>query len=120
MRSIAITSVLLLLACIPVLANEFSGTRFLKISTADQAAVVKKTDGKLQLLKVGDMVDAETRIIAFEENHAILERPGEWGPTKYIVDVLAGQMHITRMARRPLEKHHFGKGEVKSFNTSSQ
>ena len=110
----------LLIASHAALANEFSGTRFLKISTADQAAVVKKLDGKLQLLKVGDLVDAEIRIIAFEDNHAILEGPGEWGPTKYIVDVLAGQMHISSMARRPLEKHYLGKGEVKSFNTQSR
>ena len=117
MKSIVISSVILLFACTPVLANEFSGTRFVKISAADQAAVVKNSDGKLRLLKVGDMVDAETRIFAFEENHAILEGPGEWGPTKYIVDVSAGQMYISSMARRPLENHYSGEGKVKPLKT---
>jgi len=110
---------LLLLTPNWILANQFNGTRILKISTADHAAVVKNKDGKLQLLKVGDMVDAETRLIAIEDNHAVLEGPGEWGPTKYIVDVSAGLMNISSMTRMPLEKHHFGKGEVKSFRTTS-
>ena len=120
MKTITMILGFILLAPSLILANEFSGTRFLKISTADQAAVVKNLDGKLKLLKVGDLVDAETRIIAFEDNHAILEGPGEWGPTKYIVDVLAGQMHISSMARRPLEKHYSGRGEMKSFKTLSR
>ena len=119
MKTIIMILGFLLLAPNLILANEFTGTRFLKISTADQAAVVKNKDGKLQLLKVGDMVDAETRIIAIENNHAVLEGPGEWGPTKYIVDVSAGLMNISSMTRRPLEKHYLGKGEVKSFRTKS-
>ena len=110
MKPITIIFSLLLLLPISSIANEFSGVKFLKISAAEQAAVVKNTDGKLQLLKTGDMVDAETRIIAIEDNHAILEGPGEWGPTKYIIDMSAGRMHISRMARRPLEKHHSMKG----------
>ena len=93
---------------------------FLKSSAEEQAAVAKNLEGKLQLLKVGDMVNAETCIIAFEDSHVILEGPDEWGPTKYLIDVLAGQMYMTRVARRPLEKHHFGKGEVRSFSMSSQ
>ena len=119
MKCFVLLLVFFLLAPNLILANEFSGTRFLKISTADQAAVVKNQDGKLQLLKVGDMVDVETRLIAIEDNHAVLEGPGEWGPTKYIVDVSAGLMNISSMTRRPLEKHLFGKGEVKSFRTKS-
>ena len=117
MRCFVVIIGCLLLVSHAALASEFSGTKFLKISSADQAAVVKTLDGKLQLLKVGDMVDGETRILAFEDNHAILEGPGEWGPTKYIVDVSAGQMHISSMARRPLEKHYSGEGEVKPFKT---
>ena len=110
MKPITMLFGLLLLIPTLLMANDFSGVKFLKISAADQAAVVKKPDGKLQLLKVGDMVDTETRIIAFEDNHAILEGPGEWGPIKYIVDVSAGQMYVTSLARRPLEKHQFGGG----------
>ena len=37
----------------------------------------------------------------------------------YIVDVSAGQMHISSMARRLLEKHYSGTGEVKSVKTQS-
>ena len=116
MKPIAILGFLLLAPNL-ILANEFTGTRILKISTADQAAVVKNPDGKLQLLKIGDMVDAETRLVAIEDNQAIFEGPGEWGPTKYIVDVSAGLMNISSMTRRPLEKHHFGKGEGKSLKS---
>ncbi len=110
MKPIAMALGLLLLIPSLALANEFSGTKFLKISAAEQAAVVKNPEGKLQLLKTGDMVDAETRIVAFEDNHVILEGPGEWGPIKYLVEVTAGQMHVTQMARRPLEKHQFLEG----------
>ena len=110
MKPIAMLSGLLLLIPSLALANEFNGIKFLKISAAEQAAVIKNPDGKLQLLKTGDMVDAETRIVAFEDNHVILEGPGEWGPIKYHVEVTAGQMYVTQMARRPLEKHHSMKG----------
>ena len=121
MRPIAMLSGLLLLIPMLLPASEFNGIKFMKISAADQAAVVKSPDGKLKLLKTGDMVDAETRIVAFEDNHVILEGPGEWGPIKYFIDVTAGQMHVTQMARRPLEKHQFLEGgEVESFNTQSR
>ena len=43
--------------------------------------------------------------------------PGEWGPTKYIVNVSAGQMNISSMARRPLENHYSGEGKVKPLKT---
>ena len=112
-------TLLLLLPCL-LQANDFSGVKFLKISAAEQAVVIKDPGGKLQLLNIGDMVDTDTRIVAFEDDHVVLEGPGEWGATKFIVDVLAGQMHITRMARRPLEKYSFEKGEVKSFTTKSR
>lgn len=110
MNPIAMLSGLLLLIPTLLSASEFNGIKFLKISVAEQAAVIKRPDGKLQLLKTGDMVDAETRIVAFEDNHVILEGPGEWGPIKYLVEVTAGQMHVTQMARRPLEKHQFLEG----------
>ena len=107
MKPIAMLSGLLLLIPTLLLANEFNGTKFLKISAAEQAVVIKDADGKLQLLKTGDMVNAVTRIVAFEDNQVILKGPGEWGPIEYRVEVSAGQMHVTQMARRPLEKHQF-------------
>ncbi len=85
-------------------ATAFNGSRFLKISATEQAAVVKKADGELQLLKAGDKIDDETRIVAFEDNHVVLEGPGEWGPVKYIVEVTQGEMKVIQLARRPLEK----------------
>ncbi len=107
MNRIMMTLGLLLLVLKPAQADEFNGTKFIKISTAEQAAVIKKPDGKLQLLHIGDTVDKEIHIIAIKDDRIILEGPGEWGPVKYIVEVAAGLMHITRMERRPLQKQNF-------------
>ena len=107
MKPTALIFLFLLLACTTVSATNLN-TKILKISAAEQAVVVKATDGKLSLLKLGDTIDDDKRIIAFEDDHVVLEGPGEWGPVRYIVDVSAGQMHISSMARRPLEKHAFG------------
>jgi hypothetical protein len=108
MKPIAITFALLLLTVTLTLANDINNINILKISAAEQAIVIKNADGKLQLLKTGDMIADETRIVAFEDNHVVLEGPGEWAPVRYIVDVSAGQMHISSLARRPLEKYTFG------------
>ncbi len=81
--------------------------KILKISAEEQAVVIKQADDKLTLLKVGDMIDGEKRIVGFEGDRVVLEGPGEWGPVRYVVDVSAGQMHITSMARRPIETYVF-------------
>jgi hypothetical protein len=106
MKSIALTFICLLFASAPVLATNLN-TKILKISAAEQAVVIKTTDGTLKLLKLGDTIDDDKQIIAFEGDHVVLEGPGEWGPVRYIVDVSAGQMNISSMARRPLEKYPF-------------
>ena len=107
MKPTALTFIFLLFTATTVSAANLN-TRILKISGEEQAVVVKTTDGTLKLLKAGDRIDTDKQIIAFEGDHVVLEGPGEWGTVRYIVDVSAGQMHISSMARRPMEKHTFG------------
>lgn len=119
MKPTALTFIVLLLACSTVSASSLN-SRILKISAADQAVVVKATDGRLKLLKPGDTIDDDKQIVGFEGDHVVLQGPGEWGPVRYIVDVSAGQMHISSMARRPLEKHLWRGGDVMPLNTKSR
>ena len=117
MKPLTLTFIFLLFASTIVTA---ANIRIIKISGAEQAVVVKETDGTLKLFKLGDTIDNDKQIIAFEGDHVVLEGPGEWGPVRYIVDVSAGQMNISSMARRPLEKHLWRGGEVTSLNTKSR
>jgi hypothetical protein len=119
MKPLTLTVILLVLAATIATAAKLN-TEIIKISGAEQAVVVKDTDGTLKLLKRGDTIDDDKQITAFEGDHVVLEGPGEWGPVRYIVDVSAGQMHISSMTRRPLEKHLWRGGEVTSFNTKSR
>ncbi len=119
MKPTTLSFIILLLACSAVSASDLN-SRILKISAADHAVVVKTTDGTLELLKLGDTIDDDKRIIGFEGDHVVLEGPGEWGPVRYIVDVSAGPMHISTMTRRPLEKHLWRGGDVMPSNTNSR
>ncbi len=109
----------LMLAVSPVHA-EFNGHRFLKISSAEQAAVVKGPDGELRLVRPGDKVGDEAILVEIDFDRAVLEKDGEWGTVTLIVNVENGEQRIARMERRPLEGMHFYRGEVKVPNTQSQ
>jgi hypothetical protein len=119
MKPLTLTFIFMLFASTIVTAANIN-SKIIKISGAEQAVVVKEIDGTLKLLKLGDTIDDDKQIIAFEGDHVVLEGPGEWGPVRYVVDVSAGQMHISSMARRPLEKHLWRGGEVTSLNTNSR
>lgn len=109
-----ITLCSLLLLANPASAAALDDIRFIKISAAEQAAVIKTPSGQLELLRPGERIGSDLHIVAIEDHLAILEGPGDWAPIKYFVDMSSGEMRISRLARRPLEKHHFERGEVKS------
>ena len=115
----ALCLIIFLLTSMSVLAADFHGVKFLMVSSADQAVVVRDGQGELKLLKQGDLVDEDHRIIGFEDNFVILEGPGEWAPEKILVEVTPGGTNVTRLARRPIETYQLKGGEVTSFNAKS-
>lgn len=110
MKSLLLLISLLFTFDTPVQANELGGIKILTASAADQSIVIKNNEGTLQLLKTGDILNEEIRLKGVEADHVIIEGPGEWSPTKYIVELSGGEMQITRMARRPMEKSILKRG----------
>lgn len=112
MRSLAIIICLLLAITAQAQTNELGAVKILTTSAVDQAIVIKNSDGALQLLKIGDTLNADIRLLRVESDHVILEGPGEWSPIRYIVELSGGEMHITRLERRPLQKSILRRGGV--------
>ena len=111
---------ILLLFAGSVVAADFHGVKFLMVSSADHAVVTRDGQGDLKLLKQGDVVDEEHRIIGFEDNIVVLEGPGDWAPEKIFVEVTSDGTNVTRVARRPVEKFQMKGGVVTSFKAKSQ
>ncbi len=83
-------------------AASLDKVQFIKISPQDQKAVMKTPDGKLQVVKPGDVVGEKTKIVQINEGQIVLERPGRYGTETLIVTLQNGQQKIDRMERRPL------------------
>lgn len=86
MKHISIMTILLYFSMIAIaMATDLSGYKFLKIAPKDQRAVVKTPDGKLQLIKVGDIFAGGAKVIEIAEKRILLQDQGNEGQETVIV-----------------------------------
>lgn len=86
----------------PSLSAGLNDYKFLKIAPLDQRAVVKTADGTLQLVKVGDMLAEEARIIEIAEGRILLQRHDSQGDETVIVRLQGKTQRLERIRKRNL------------------
>lgn len=109
MRKImALASLLTLLAPVAAMAGEQAVTvesiQVIKTSAMDEKAVIN-VHGKLQVIKVGDQLSADSsqpyglKVIEIAKDRVVLEESGDSGPETVIIRLEDGKQRVERMRK---------------------
>jgi hypothetical protein len=71
----------------------------LKISPQDQRAVIKQTDGTIQVIKVGDLVGANGKIIEISAGRVVIEEVSNNETEKIIIRLENGKQRVERLKK---------------------
>ncbi|KAF0220891.1 MAG: hypothetical protein FD174_888 [Geobacteraceae bacterium] len=75
--------------------------QFIKIAPQDAKAVIKGADGKLHVIKQGDVIEEVLTVKEIAQGRIVLEEKTEKGPETVIVRMLNGKAKIERLRKQP-------------------
>lgn len=75
--------------------------QFIKIAPQDQKAVIKAADGKLQVIKPGDVIGETVTVKEIATGRIVLEEKTDKGPETIIVRMTNDKARIERLSRTP-------------------
>ena len=75
--------------------------QFIKIAPKDEKAVIKTADGKLQVIKPGDVIGETVTVKEIAPGRIVLEEKTDKGPETVIVRLDGGRTRIERLSRTP-------------------
>ena len=82
-------------------AASLDNFQFLKIAPQDKRAVVKAPDGKLQIIKLGDVLAGNATVKEITAGRIVLEEKTDKGLATVIVRMENGKSHIQRLQSTP-------------------
>lgn len=75
--------------------------QFIKISPKDSRAVIKGADGKLQVIKPGDLIGESVTVKEIITGRIVLEEKTDIGPETVIVRMANDKTRIERLRKTP-------------------
>lgn len=75
--------------------------QFIKIAPKDEKAVIKAADGKLQVIKPGDVIGEGVTVKEIATGRIVLEEKTDKGPETIIVRMVNDKAKIERFSRTP-------------------
>lgn len=96
-----LVSVVAVLMPAVVSATPLDKIQFIKISPQESKAVIKASDGKLQVVKLGDAIAENITIKEIIPGRIILEEKTERGMEAIIVRMDNGKTRIERLLKQP-------------------
>jgi Tfp pilus assembly protein PilP len=85
----------------PLQTVSLENIQLLRISPSDERAVVKASDGKLKVIKVGDAIgDKGGQIIEIAEGRVVVEEKGDRETEKVIIRLEGGKQRIERIRKQ--------------------
>lgn len=75
--------------------------QFIKIAPQDEKAVIKAADGKLQVIKPGDVIGDAVTVKEIATGRVVLEEKSDRGPETVIVRIDNGKTRIERLRKHP-------------------
>jgi len=82
-------------------AAPLDNVQFIKIAPKDQKAVIKAADGKLQVIKPGDVIDESVTVKEIATGRIVLEEKTDKGLETIIVRMVNDKARIERLSRTP-------------------
>lgn len=83
------------------LAAPLDKIQFIKIAPKDEKAVIKGADGKLQVIKPGDVIGETVTVKEIATGRIVLEEKTNKGPETIIVRMLNDKAKIERLSKTP-------------------
>ncbi|HEY6011348.1 MAG TPA: hypothetical protein VIX18_07765 [Nitrospirota bacterium] len=75
----------------------------IKIAAQDERAVIKAPDGKMQVIKVGDLIGDQGKVLEITGNRIVIEEKNNRETEKVIIRLIDGEQKIERL-RKTREK----------------
>ncbi|MBI4697775.1 MAG: hypothetical protein HY758_02365 [Nitrospirae bacterium] len=82
-----------------VFADSLDSIQIIKISPQDERAVIKATDGGLKIIKVGDSIGENGKIIEIAKGRVVIEEKTADGMEKVIIRLEDGKQKIERIRK---------------------
>jgi hypothetical protein len=101
-----------------VSAASLDNIQFIKIAAKDEKAVVKMPDGKLQVIKPGDVIGENVTVKEIASGRIVLEEKTGNGPDTVIVRLVNGKAKVERLRKQAGERPILvmpGKAETKGL-----
>ena len=101
-----ITVTILLTACIATsaYASPLDQVQFIKIAPKDARAVIKEADGKLKVIKEGDVIADGLLVKEIAPGRIVLEEKTEEGTETVLVTIANDRAKIERLKKKPENK----------------
>lgn len=84
-----------------VLGAPLDKVQFIKIAPKDEKAVIKGADGKLAVIKPGDLIGETVTVKEIATGRIVLEEKTDRGPETVIVRMANDKAKIERLSRTP-------------------
>jgi hypothetical protein len=84
-----------------LMAGSIDDIRIVKISPQDKTAVIKSPEGRIQIIKVGDLVGPNGEVIEIIESRIVIEEKTETGLETVIIRMEDGKQRIERIRKMP-------------------
>ncbi|MEW5744068.1 MAG: hypothetical protein AB1805_01330 [Nitrospirota bacterium] len=75
--------------------------QLLKISPQDQRAIIKTADGQMQIIKVGDSLGEDGKVVEIVQGRVVIEEQTEQGVETVIIRLEGGKQKIERVRKAP-------------------
>lgn len=84
-------------------AAPIDSLQVLKIAGQDERAIIKTHDGKMQIIRPGDVVDADTglRVVEIAEGRVVFEEKKDDQKETVIVRLVDGKQRVERIKKAP-------------------
>ncbi len=84
-----------------VFADSFDSIHVLKISPQDERAVIKTTDRELKIIKVGDSIGQNGKVVEIAKGRVVIEVKTADGIEKVVIRLEDGKQKIERIRKTP-------------------
>lgn len=83
----------------PVQAINIESMQVIKIIPQEEKAIIKTPDGRMEVIKVGDLVGKKGKVIEIVEGRIVIEEKTEKGPETVIIRFENGKQRIERIRK---------------------
>jgi hypothetical protein len=98
-KAVLVSIVLTIYSVIAAFADSVNGIQILKISAQDERAVIKTPDGKTQLIKPGDALGTNGKVIEITTDRVVIEERNGNETEKVIIRLKDGKQSVERLKK---------------------